>query len=200
VDVTLSRQLRVCVSNTKLIGKSLCSVGNVTCGQTDGRTDGRTGRQTDRQTDCAGRFSALNDESWGQTVWSRRALESAVKRGSRAASVITCYILCGCCASLSVSPVNEVCNWIQLPRPTRTCAMFIRVPYNTETELPLHPIRVNLSRTDVRFIDTVSYVAFLTLLTMVYPEVSGLAAWSENCKWYRSLTLGAVVSLFCESV
>jgi lipopolysaccharide export LptBFGC system permease protein LptF len=30
----------------------------------------------------------------------------------------------------------------------------------------------------------------------VYPKVSGLAAWSENCKWYISLPLGAVVSLF----
>jgi len=36
--------------------------------------------------------------------------------------------------------------------------------------------------------------------TRVYPEVSGLAAWSQNCKWYSSLPLGAVVSLFCESV
>jgi hypothetical protein len=34
----------------------------------------------------------------------------------------------------------------------------------------------------------------------VYQKVSGLAAWSENCKWYGSLPLGAVVSLFCESV
>jgi hypothetical protein len=34
----------------------------------------------------------------------------------------------------------------------------------------------------------------------VYPKVSGLAAWSKNCKWYSSLPLGAVVSLFCESV
>jgi hypothetical protein len=34
----------------------------------------------------------------------------------------------------------------------------------------------------------------------VYPKVSGLAAWSENCKWYSSLPLGAVVSLFRESV
>jgi hypothetical protein len=33
---------------------------------------------------------------------------------------------------------------------------------------------------------------------MVYPKVSGLAAWSENCKWYSSLPLGAVVSLFYE--
>jgi hypothetical protein len=32
----------------------------------------------------------------------------------------------------------------------------------------------------------------------VYPKVSGLAPWSENCKWYSSLPLGAVVSLFCE--
>jgi hypothetical protein len=36
--------------------------------------------------------------------------------------------------------------------------------------------------------------------TRVYPQVSGLAAWNENCKWYSSLPLGAVVSLFCESV
>jgi hypothetical protein len=31
-------------------------------------------------------------------------------------------------------------------------------------------------------------------------KVSGLAAWTENCKWNRSLPLGAVVSLFCGSV
>jgi hypothetical protein len=36
--------------------------------------------------------------------------------------------------------------------------------------------------------------------TREYPKVSGLAAWRENCKWYSSLLLGAVVSLFCESV
>jgi hypothetical protein len=36
--------------------------------------------------------------------------------------------------------------------------------------------------------------------TSVYPKVSGLAAWSENCKWQSSLSLGAVVSLFCVSV
>jgi len=28
--------------------------------------------------------------------------------------------------------------------------------------------------------------------TRLYPKVSGLAAWSENCKWYSSLPLGAV--------
>jgi hypothetical protein len=31
-------------------------------------------------------------------------------------------------------------------------------------------------------------------------KISGLAAWSENCKWYSSLPLGAVISLFYESV
>jgi hypothetical protein len=36
--------------------------------------------------------------------------------------------------------------------------------------------------------------------TRVYPKVSGLAAWSENCKWYSYMSLNVVVSLFCESV
>jgi hypothetical protein len=36
--------------------------------------------------------------------------------------------------------------------------------------------------------------------TRVYPKDSGLAARSENCKWWSSLPPGAVVSLFCESV
>jgi hypothetical protein len=39
-----------------------------------------------------------------------------------------------------------------------------------------------------------------TTCARVYPKVSGLAAWNENCKWYSPLPLGAVVSLFCESV
>jgi len=34
----------------------------------------------------------------------------------------------------------------------------------------------------------------------VYPKVSGLAAWIKNCKWYSSLQLSAVLSLFCGSV
>jgi hypothetical protein len=38
------------------------------------------------------------------------------------------------------------------------------------------------------------------LYMRVYPKVSGVATWSENCKWCSSLALGAVVSLFCESV
>jgi hypothetical protein len=36
--------------------------------------------------------------------------------------------------------------------------------------------------------------------TRVYSKATGLAAWSENCKLYSSLSLGAVVSSFCESV
>jgi hypothetical protein len=36
--------------------------------------------------------------------------------------------------------------------------------------------------------------------TRVYPKVFGLATCSENCKRYSSLPLGAVVSIFCESV
>jgi len=36
--------------------------------------------------------------------------------------------------------------------------------------------------------------------TRVYPKVSGLASCSENCKWHSSLPVGAVVSLFSESV
>jgi len=36
--------------------------------------------------------------------------------------------------------------------------------------------------------------------TRVYPKVSGLASCSKDCKWYSSLPLAAVVSLFCESV
>jgi hypothetical protein len=34
----------------------------------------------------------------------------------------------------------------------------------------------------------------------VYRKVSGLAAWSENCKLYSTLPLGAVVSLFCDVI
>jgi len=45
-----------------------------------------------------------------------------------------------------------------------------------------------------------SYQLFKESHTGVYPKVSGLAAWSENCKWYSSLPLSATVSLFRESV
>jgi hypothetical protein len=40
----------------------------------------------------------------------------------------------------------------------------------------------------------------LVFHTRMYPKVAGLAAWSENCKWYSCLPLCAVVSLFCDSM
>jgi hypothetical protein len=36
----------------------------------------------------------------------------------------------------------------------------------------------------------VSHRSNKTNIKRVYPKVSGLAAWSENCKWYSSLPLG----------
>jgi hypothetical protein len=42
-------------------------------------------------------------------------------------------------------------------------------------------------------------LAFSTIRDCIQ-KISGLAAWRENCKWYNCLPLGAVVSLFCESV
>jgi hypothetical protein len=47
--------------------------------------------------------------------------------------------------------------------------------------------------------DDVCYI-FWRAHRKVYPKVSGLAARSENCKWYSSLLLDAVLSLFYESV
>jgi hypothetical protein len=37
------------------------------------------------------------------------------------------------------------------------------------------------------------------IYTRVYPKVPGLAAWSDNYKWYSSPSLGATVSVFYES-
>jgi hypothetical protein len=48
--------------------------------------------------------------------------------------------------------------------------------------------------------DDLYFSSFKLMHTRVYPKVSGLAAWSENCKWYSSLPLYAVTLLFCESV
>jgi hypothetical protein len=45
-------------------------------------------------------------------------------------------------------------------------------------------------------IDSVGHKVYMR----VYQKVSGLATWSENCKWYSPLPLGAVGLLFCESV
>jgi hypothetical protein len=56
-----------------------------------------------------------------------------------------------------------------------------------------------ISETEVKGIKQLN--KFIIMLYMrVYPKVSRLAAWSENYKWYSSLPLGVVVSLFFESV
>jgi hypothetical protein len=68
----------------------------------------------------------------------------------------------------------------------------------------MQPVSVNIH--NAMAVNPIVISCFLSLLslpcseTRVYPKVSGLAAWSENCKWYSSTPLGTVVSLFCESV
>jgi hypothetical protein len=44
------------------------------------------------------------------------------------------------------------------------------------------------------------YLLYLEWNTRLYPKVSGLASWSEKCKWYSSLPPGADISLFCDAV
>jgi hypothetical protein len=56
--------------------------------------------------------------------------------------------------------------------------------------------RVTISFSRRTLLHGVCYEIYMKM----YPKVSGLATWSENCKWYSSLPLGAVVLLFCESV
>jgi hypothetical protein len=63
--------------------------------------------------------------------------------------------------------------------------------------------RVHKSTTLVRIVRQAYFtcsrpVSLKSQFTRVYLKVSGLATWSENCKWYSSLPLGAVVSLFYE--
>jgi len=57
---------------------------------------------------------------------------------------------------------------------------------------------LNITRIAQKYL-TITQIRALVANTRVYPNVSGLAAWSENCKWYSSAPQGAVVSLFCES-
>jgi hypothetical protein len=60
----------------------------------------------------------------------------------------------------------------------------------------------HVSTRDDRIPESLAYCNEIGVLatTRVYPEVSGLATWSKNCKWHSSMPLGAVVSLFCELV
>jgi hypothetical protein len=60
-----------------------------------------------------------------------------------------------------------------------------------------------LVKDDSHAVGTENQGAFLlqnVYVTRVYPKVSGLAAWSENCNWYSCLPLSAVLSLFYDSV
>jgi hypothetical protein len=47
---------------------------------------------------------------------------------------------------------------------------------------------------------TVEFISDRMSYTRVNPKISEMAAWSKNSKWYSSLPLDAVVSLFYESV
>jgi hypothetical protein len=60
------------------------------------------------------------------------------------------------------------------------------------------PLKLSLDK--VKGSRILCWMAISYVNTRVYLEVSGLAAWSENCKWYSSLPLGACVSLFSKSV
>jgi hypothetical protein len=54
------------------------------------------------------------------------------------------------------------------------------------------------SRDSVSLLFSVPVLLYPTCHTKVYPEVSGLAAWSENCEWYSSLPPGAVYYYFVD--
>jgi L-ribulose-5-phosphate 3-epimerase UlaE len=58
---------------------------------------------------------------------------------------------------------------------------------------------LNKTRTEILKL-IIYYGNFTKPYMRVYPKISGLAAWSENCKWYSSVLFGTVESLFCESV
>jgi hypothetical protein len=77
----------------------------------------------------------------------------------------------------------------------RNQSVFVHPNYRVEMRLPSLYLKHTHVHTCARA-HTHTYAHY----TRVYKKVSGLAAWRENCKWYSSLPLGAVVSLFYESV
>jgi hypothetical protein len=81
-------------------------------------------------------------------------------------------------------------------------ARFLRIDssFVRDHAVKIHVWRTKISDTRVFWTSCCYQVTFWVLHTKVYPKVSGLAAFSENCKWYSSLPLGAFASLFCESV
>jgi hypothetical protein len=65
---------------------------------------------------------------------------------------------------------------------------------------PLRHLDIAIGPPQGRYLYSTAHNTYLCGHRRVYPNVSGLVAWSENCKWYSSLPLSAVVSLFCASV
>jgi hypothetical protein len=59
---------------------------------------------------------------------------------------------------------------------------------------------VNLSGQMISFCTVTAYIEIPICHSMIDVEVSGLAACSENCKWYRSLALGAVIIIFLQAL
>jgi hypothetical protein len=56
--------------------------------------------------------------------------------------------------------------------------------------------RINSDWVSPEYKSVASKVHKFDRYTRVYQKVSGLAAWSENCKWYNSLPLGVVYRYF----
>jgi hypothetical protein len=65
--------------------------------------------------------------------------------------------------------------------------------------LPVFHVRIN-NPPITQALVMLNVITIFTNNTRVYTKVPGLAAWSENGKWYSSLPLGTVLSLFYESV
>jgi hypothetical protein len=102
--------------------------------------------------------------------------------------------------------VKHRCNFTLNRHPFRTkvemnspnCRVFRDLLTVIDIDAPLFKIKIHITDDTVHKCNKFLFLVWLH--TKVYPKVSGLAAWSENCKWFSSLPLGAVVALFCESV
>jgi len=90
-----------------------------------------------------------------------------------------------------MTPWAFLCAWFRLHIGAWNSIVTVMAPYK------LRPVNIW-----VIVISQISRILFSSFVSSkrVYPKVSGLAARSENCRWYSSLPLGAVVSLFREPV
>jgi len=112
-----------------------------------------------------------------------------------------------CRSQISVSVPREVSYSVtkSYRHSYFTCDVMLPIKWNF---LPLMPTTVMKPVITWKWTDssrfTVTELFHLNSSHYIYmrvcPKVSGLAAWSENCKWYSSLPPNAVVSLFRESV